>query len=124
MRDFAALLQQLDNGSLKPNGFSHAAHIGVTVQALIEGDFYDAHGRIARGLQRLTQTAGVPEKFNATLTFAWVSLIAQRLEPGQGPSGFLEQNPDILRLNPMALYPDGQAMTALARRVPVLPTVP
>lgn len=120
---YDAMLAALDAGTLPAEGFSHRDHIGVTVAALQQGDFYDALARIARGLQRLAARAGVPEKFNATVTFAFVSLIAQRMEAGcDGVEGFLRDNPDLLTGNPLAgLYPDGQADTPLARRVPVLP---
>jgi len=122
MTDYAAMLADLDAGALSPAGFSHAHHVGVTVQALSEGDFYDAHARIARGLQRLTHTAGVPEKFNATLTFAFVTHIAQRWTTGQTPAAFLLANPDLLSTDPTAgLYTPVQLASPLARRLPILP---
>ena len=117
------MLAALDAGTLPADGFSHRDHVGVTVAALQQGDFYDALARIARGLQRLARAAGVAEKFNATITFAFVSLIAQRMENGfSGTEDFLRDNPDLLSGNPLAgLYPSGQADTPLARRVPLLP---
>lgn len=120
---YDTMLAALDAGTLDPAGFSHRDHLGVTVTALKQGDFYDALARIAHGLQRLTQIAGVPEKFNATITFAFVSLIAQRMEAGcDSVEAFLRDNPDLLSGNPLAgLYPAGQADTPLAKRVPVLP---
>ncbi len=119
------MLAALEAGTLDPAGFSHRDHVGVTVAALQQGDFYDALARIARGLQRLTQIAGVPEKFNATVTFAFVSLIAQRMAAGcDSAEDFLRDNPDLLAGNPLAgFYPAGQADTPLAKRVPVLPGV-
>ncbi|TDK51086.1 hypothetical protein [Antarcticimicrobium luteum] len=119
------MLAALDAGTLDPAAFSHRDHVGVTVAALKQDDFYDALARIACGLQRLAGNAGVPEKFNATVTFAFVSLIAQRMEDGGGSvEDFLEGNPDLLSGNPLAgLYPEGQADTPLAKRVPVLPGV-
>lgn len=117
------MLAALDAGTLQPGDFSHRDHVGVTVAALRQGDFYDALARIARGLQRLTRNAGVPGKFNATVTFAFVSLIAQRLDKDCGSTeSFLQSNSDLLTGNPLdGIYPDGQADTALARRLPVLP---
>ena len=120
---YDAMLAALEAGTLPAAGFSHRDHVGVTVAALRQGDFYDALARIARGLQRLARNAGVPEKFSATVTFAFVSLIAQRMDAGCGDAeAFLRDNPDLLSGNPLAgLYPDGQADTPLAKRVPVLP---
>lgn len=120
---YTTMLAALDAGTLPAEGFTHRDHVGVTVAALKQGDFYDALARIARGLQRLANNAGVPEKFNATVTFAFVSLIAQRMEGGcDSPEDFLRDNPDLLAGNPLdGLYPEGQADTPLARRVPLLP---
>ncbi|MGD9863898.1 MAG: hypothetical protein AB7S99_11870 [Pseudodonghicola sp.] len=120
---YDTMLAALEAGTLPAEGFSHRDHVGVTVAALRQGDFYDALARVARGLRRLAGNAGVPEKFNATVTFAFVSLIAQRMDAGCGDvEAFLRDNPDLLSGNPLAgLYPDGQADTPLAKRVPVLP---
>lgn len=120
------MLAALDAGTLPAEGFTHRDHVGVTVAALKQGDFYDALARIARGLQRLAGNAGVPEKFNATVTFAFVSLIAQRVDGGcDSTEAFLRDNPDLLTGNPLdGLYPEGQADTPLAKRVPVLPKMP
>lgn len=124
MCDYAQMLAQLDAGTLDPSTFSHEAHIGITVQALTEGDFYTAHARIARGLQRLTTAAGAPEKFNATLTFAWLSEIARRHVPGETPDDFLRAHPDLAELDLRQLYPADLIQSELARRVPLLPVQP
>lgn len=121
MPDCAQMLTQLDAGTLDPSMFSHTAHIGISVQALSEGDFYAAHARIARGLQRLTKAAGAPEKFNATLTFAWLSEIARRHVPGQTPDDFLRAHPELTELDLRQIYPADLIQSELARRVPLLP---
>ncbi|THD76661.1 hypothetical protein E7681_02130 [Thalassobius vesicularis] len=121
MPDYAQMLAQLDAGTLDPSTFSHTAHIGITVQALTEGDFYTAHARIARGLQRLTTAAGAPKKFNATLTFAWLSEIARRYVPDQTPNDFLRALPELAQLDLRQIYPADLIQSELARRVPLLP---
>ncbi|WP_323781143.1 hypothetical protein [Thalassovita sp.] len=117
------MLADLDEGTLTPDGFTHRDHVGITVAALLQGDFYDALARISRGLARLTSAAGAPEKFNATLTFAFVSLIAERMtKECNSPDAFFLDHPDILSIEPLAgIYPYERLNSAIARRIPLLP---
>lgn len=118
-------LQQLDAGTLDPAAFSHRDHVGVAIAALQQGDFYDALARMSRGLERLTAAAGVPEKFNATVTFAFLSAIAEvDPQPEQDIDAVIDANPQIMTPKALkTLYSDAQLQSDLARRLPVLPVV-
>lgn len=123
MNIYAEKLAQLDAGTLDPAAFSHRDHVGVAIAALQQGDFYDALARMSRGLQRLTLAAGVPEKFNATVTFAFLSVIAEiEPQPGQDIDTLIDRHPDIMRPSVLkTLYSDSRMQSEIARRVPVLP---
>lgn len=123
MSTYAEKLAQLDAGTLDPEAFSHRDHVGVAIAALQQGDFYDALARMSRGLQRLTLAAGVPEKFNATVTFAFLSVIAEiEPQPGQDIDTLIDRYPDIMRPSVLkTLYSDSRMQSDIARRVPVLP---
>ena len=123
MNIYAEKLAQLDAGTLDPATFSHRDHVGVAIAALQQGDFYDALARMSRGLQRLTLAAGVPEKFNATVTFAFLSVIAEiEPQPGQDIDTLIDRYPDIMRPSVLkTLYSDSRMQSDIARRVPVLP---
>lgn len=124
MTDYRAALAALDAGTLAPQDFDHRAHIAVAFEALREDDFFTASKRIADGLKRLTIAAGVPEKFHATITQAYMSAIAEAMHatPAEDAEAFLAQNEDLMkgaflkeRFSAACLSSD------LARKVALLP---
>lgn len=124
--DYAEMARQLESGTLSPEGFSHRAHVAVAFELLRDREVFDALAAFARGLRMVTETAGVPEKYHATVTFAFVSLIATRMaEQGDcDVETFLDQNPDLLASDVLAAhYPSDVLNADLARRVPVLPKI-
>lgn len=96
--NYIETLKALEDGSLDPRSFSHKDHLGVAFEALKQFDFFEASHRVARGLQQVTQTAGVPEKFNATVTHAFMSVIAERcaMTEFKDAETFLDSNADLL----------------------------
>ncbi|WP_294228387.1 hypothetical protein [uncultured Shimia sp.] len=124
MTSYREALLAMDAGNLAPQDFDHQTHIAVAFEALREDDFFTASKRIADGLKRLTLAAGVPEKFHATITQAYMSAIAEAMHLGdaQDAETFLVQNPDLLagvflkeRFSAACLSSD------LARKVALLP---
>ena len=75
----AELLEAFLDNSLDPAGFKHRDHVAVAFEMLRQYDFLDASAKYAGCLRALTEKAGVPEKFNATVTMAFMSLIAERM---------------------------------------------
>ncbi len=123
---YEALLQALKDGTLNPAGFSHRDHVGVAIVALRRHSFFEAMMIVAKGLQTVTQRAGVPEKFNATITMASMSLIAERLQVDDGApiDAFIDRYPDLLSTALMRdAYPSGRMTSDLARRVGLLPVL-
>ena len=124
MSDFARSAEALLDGTLSPEGFSHRAHVGAAYELLRRHDVFDALALYARGLRALTRRAGVPDKFSATVTFAFISLIAARMAQDHCGSAeaFVTANPDLLRADILSdHYPAEVLNSALARRVPLLP---
>lgn len=124
MSQYKDMLIAMDNGALSPSDFSHKAHIGVAFEALKQDEFFTASKRIADGLKRLTIKAGVPEKFHATITQAYMSAIAQRMHnQGNIDAGeFLEQNADLLSgAFFKELYSESCLASPLAREIALLP---
>ncbi|MGI9395570.1 MAG: hypothetical protein ACR2OY_13050 [Boseongicola sp.] len=80
--------------------------------------------KFASGLISLTERAGVPEKFNATITMASMSLIAERAATGEytDAEAFLSANYDLLsKAFFTRQYDPDRLSSALARSVPLLP---
>ena len=117
------LFDQMEAGTLDPASFSHRDHVICACEALDRFEFFEATARYARGLKALTEKAGVPEKFNATVTFAFMSEIAERKQSDTGPTeSFPDRHPELMRAETvLGRYPDAMLKTDLARRVALLP---
>lgn len=91
-------LQALELGTLDPGKFDHAAHVQAAFALLDETAFVDAAARYAAAITKLASRAGRPEKFNLTITLAFLAVIAERktLAPGLAWPEFIARNPDLL----------------------------
>lgn len=122
--DYAAMAEELSAGRLGPAGFSHRAHLGVAYEMLMRYETFEAMAIYARGLRQLTEAAGVPEKYNATVTMGFLCLTAERaaMKQYQSTAQFLAENNDLLSMGVLAQYfPSEQLSSDLARRIPLLP---
>ncbi len=118
------LLAGLDAGTLDAANFDHRSHIAVAWEALGQDDYFIASARIADGIKRLAASAGAHDKFNATITQAYLSIIAGRRARASGNSvlDFIGQNPDLLDGTFLKRTFSIERMTSpLARRVALLP---
>lgn len=117
-----ATLEALDTGAIDPAQFTHRDHVVLAFEALRQDDFFTASARIARGLQALAHRAGAPEKFNATITHAFLSLIAERMREGEDTESFLAANPDLLQGAALRhRYSRARLEDPRARRIALLP---
>ena len=94
----AHLLAAFENRRLAAADFSHRRHVEVAYEMLGRYSFMDACARYESGVQAIATAAGVPEKYNATITIAFMSLVAERrgLAPHQGFDEFLIAHPDLM----------------------------
>jgi len=122
-RNSQELLTGLIEVSLDPAAFSHRDHVAAAFGALERFEFFTAMQVYADGLRALTVKAGVPEKFNATVTLAFISLIAEKMAEGYDDAdAMLAAHPELLRRDLLgAWYSKGRISSDLARRVAVLP---
>ena len=121
---YRAKLKAMVEGTLDPADFDHIDHLGVAYEAISGHDFFEALRLVADGLRHVARLARVPEKFNATVTFAFMSLMAERMRSGDYESfeDFLGRNNDLT--SPSLLepwYPKARLDTPLARTVPLMP---
>ena len=124
MTDCKAVLAAMEEGTLASQDFDYRAHIAVAFEALREDDFFSASKRIADGLKRLTVAAGVPEKFHATITQAYMSAIAEAMHatPTEDAETFLTQNADLMTGTFLKeRYSAACLSSDLARKVALLP---
>ena len=125
-RDYLATLRRLIDGTLDPQRFDHKDHVGVAFEAMARHEFFEAAHLLADGLRGLATRAGVPEKFNATVTMAYLSLIGERMQDRDFRDGnaFLRANPDLIGGDVLARwYSKERLNAAVAKKVAVLPAL-
>jgi len=78
--------------------FRHREHLYVAWCYLRELPFEDASARYVRQLRQLTHALGAPQKFHATLTWAYLVLLHEAMErsPAAGFDMLMAQNPALL----------------------------
>ncbi len=97
-RNYEALTDSFERCDLDAGAFTHADHVGVAYEMLTRYDFLEAASRYARCINTLASAAGAADKFNITVTLAFLSLIAERMHTGGHVDydEFLAKNPDVL----------------------------
>jgi len=124
MSDYAELLRQMTKGTLDAGAFCHADHIGVAYEALAHSTYFEALYMVAAGIDNAATRAGATDKFNATITATFMSLIAERMGQGkyQDAQDFIDRNPDLVRGTPLrSLFSTARLASDQARRIALLP---
>lgn len=111
--------RELDNRQ-----FGHRDHVAVAFDMLRTYDFIKAAARYSDSIKALAIQAGQPKKFNATITLAFLSLIAERMEAAGDLDyeDFIAGNPDLLSKDVLSRWYSPQRLRSdLARSVFLLP---
>lgn len=119
-----AKLAKLVDESLAPSDFSHSDHIGVACQALLKHDFFQACALIGDGIRALAVRGGEAEKYSTTITFVFMSIVAERMDSSPEPDimRFIAGNPDLSERGLLtSVYPQDRLTSPLARQVALLP---
>lgn len=122
--DYRELARAFEAGTLDAAGFSHADHIGVAWQLLGDHDFIEASHRYVTALRAFAARAGVPQKFNMTITMAFMSLIAERKAASEVDDfeTFLAENSDLITASLLdRWYSKDRLMSDLGRSVYLMP---
>lgn len=118
-------LAAFEKGDVSPSDFSHREHVRMAFELLSIYDFPEAVVRYTCGLRALVKRAGVPEKFNMTVTVAFMSIIAERLgnKPCDDFDAFHSNNPDIFKMDILSnYYGRSRLLSPQARETFLLPT--
>jgi hypothetical protein len=122
--DYRALTDQFEAETLDGRSFSHVDHIGVACQMLQRYDFLDAAVRYSHALANIAAKAGAPQKFNTTITLAFLSLLSEKMAatPHDSFSDFVEKNPDLVSRDLLASwYSPERVNSPLARQAFLMP---
>lgn len=121
-----ALVQAFERATLDPTRFRHREHLHVAWCYLRAMPLEDALGRYVHYLRKLTAALGVPGKFHATMTWAYLILLDEALQrsPDATFDELLAAHPALLDHRAGALhahYDRAQLDSEEARRRFVLP---
>lgn len=118
------LVRSFEAGQLDPSAFTHRDHVAVAYEMLSAYDFLEACHKYAATIRNLAEKAGAPMKFNATITVAFLSLIAERMATGQYSTyeAFIADNADLNSMRVLeAWYSPQRLHCDTARHVFLLP---
>lgn len=118
------LLQRFEECTLDTAAFGHHQHVAVAYEMLERYGFVETVTRYGAGIRALADAAGAPDKYNETVTVAFLALIAERkaTSGGDGFGAFIDRNPDLLDKNVLARwYSVDRLYSELARRTFLLP---
>lgn len=122
--NYEKLARSFEVCNIDAGSFSHADHVGVAYEMLRRYDFLDASVRYSNSIKTIATNAGAAKKFNTTITLAFLSLIAERIEttPHDSYEEFLEKNPDLFEGNVLTKWYEADRMQSeLARTVFLMP---
>ena len=118
-------LRALESCKLPESQFDHVAHVRAAYLYLQQTDFAGALDRIGRAIRNYATHHGMPDRYHATITVAYVSLIQQHIcERGNGGGweAFARGSSELFKADLLAqFYPKPQLESEMARRVFVLP---
>lgn len=121
----AEFLTAFESGEISPHDFRHADHVRAGWLLLADDpSFAEAAARMSRALRRITARHGHPERYNETITVAFMALIGERRAAGSAAdfATFRAANADLFTADALArYYPVDILRSDLARRTFVLP---
>ena len=118
------LRHAFETQQINPAEFRHVDHVAVAYAMLRRYDFIEATARYADTIRAIATKAGAPKKFNTTITLAFMSLIAERMETTGhlGYEDFITQNQDLLAKEILAhWYSPERLQSDLARQIFLMP---
>ncbi len=100
------LVRAFESKTLDPATFHHREHLYVAWCYLSALSLEDALARYVRHLRELVSALGVPNKFHATVTWAYVVLVHAAMDrsPGATFDQLLDENPALLNHQSGAIY--------------------
>lgn len=111
-------------GDIDTAPFTHREHVRMAFETLRRHDFVEAALHYSHALRTLTAKVGKPEKFHQTVTVAFLSLVAERMQT-RGPcdfDDFADANPDLLDKSALSRhYSAGRLSSEAARTTFILP---
>lgn len=124
MPDHVPELSRFARGEIDAARFPHHEHIRMGFEMLGRHNFVETAYHYSFALRTMAARAGRPEAFHQTVTIAFLSLIAERMQCAAAAdfAAFAQANPDLMEKAALARWyrPERLKMDA-ARRTFLLP---
>lgn len=117
-------LMRFVEGEIHATAFPHREHVRMAFEMLRRHDFAESVWLFSKSLRAMTARAGKPQAFNQTVTLAFLSLIAERMETAAGMNfeAFASANTELFDKATLARwYPRERLACEVTRRIFVLP---
>ena len=124
MIDSCLDLQRFVRGELEATQFPHREHVRMGFEMLRRHDFAETVFHFSSTLRAMAVRAGKPQAFHQTVTIAFLSLIAERMDSGDYADfdSFARVNADLFGKSALSRwYPTERLATDAARRTFLLP---
>jgi hypothetical protein len=127
MTEHCTDLERFVRGETDPRMFPHGQHVRMGFELLRRHDFAQTAHLYSRAVRAMARRADRPEVFHQTITIAFLSLIAERMQAG-APVNFTDfaaGNPDLFDKSVLSRwYRPERLASDIARRTFVLPDCP
>lgn len=93
------LIKRFEDGTLSNQHFHHREHVRAAFLYLTEYPVLEALQAFSRALRKFAEVHGKPQLYHATVTWAYVFLIHERMAQGSSQPGweeFARDNSDLL----------------------------
>lgn len=98
-RNYDEFTDEFLSQDIDAKAFTHLDHLGVAFEILRRFDFLMAVQIYSESLDAIASKAGASDKFNLTVTLACMSIISERMQPGEEFETFVNTNQDLLKIN-------------------------
>jgi hypothetical protein len=118
MTEIETDLARFVRGDCDPRNFPHREHARMAFEMLRRHSFPETLLHYSQGLRRMTTRAGKPEAYHETITVAFLSLIAERMDEAGDFDSFALRNPDLFERDVLARWYRPERLATLARGEP------
>ncbi len=118
------LIDRFERLEIPAPEFRHIDHLRVAYEMLDRYDFLEACARYGRTIRAMAESVGAADKFNVTITLAFMSLLAEHKDgsTAAGFDAFIDDNPQLMdRRLLLRWYSSARLDSAAARTQFLLP---
>jgi len=119
-------IEQFEAADIDPQQFDHEAHVYMGWLYVQEYGLAGAIGRFDEAIHKLVIKLGAEDKYHATITWLFLLIIGERVEPDETWQVFTSKNADLITDGHAVLsryYDDKTLYSERARDRFILPTI-